>query len=231
MEASLVSVPVTACLKYMRFIDHINLNFNNNMPTAAVFLDIEKAFDTTWHLGLLYKLWESKFLIILIKLITCFLSHRKFRVSIEEEKSTPRYIKTGVPRSPILSPTLYSAYIYIYIYTVYISDTPQTPGDRKESYVLRKLLQRDLSATEMWCERWNTKISEDKTQAIYFSHRLMPPQAHPTLNGRNIFFFSHVKYIGVISDKRVTWRLDIEMIEANVFRTCIRIYSLFKSKR
>jgi hypothetical protein len=26
------------------------------MSTAAVFLDIEKAFDTTWHPGLLYKL-------------------------------------------------------------------------------------------------------------------------------------------------------------------------------
>jgi hypothetical protein len=25
------------------------------MSTAAVFLDIKKAFDTTWHSGLLYK--------------------------------------------------------------------------------------------------------------------------------------------------------------------------------
>jgi hypothetical protein len=26
------------------------------MSTAAVFFDIERAFDTTWHFGLLYKL-------------------------------------------------------------------------------------------------------------------------------------------------------------------------------
>jgi hypothetical protein len=37
-------------------MDHVTLNFNNNMSMAAVFFDIEKAFDTTWHLGLPYKL-------------------------------------------------------------------------------------------------------------------------------------------------------------------------------
>jgi hypothetical protein len=42
-------------LQCMRLLDHVTLNFNN-MSMAVVFLGIEKAFDTTWHLGLLYKL-------------------------------------------------------------------------------------------------------------------------------------------------------------------------------
>jgi hypothetical protein len=33
-------------LQCMRLTDHVSLNFNNNMSTAAVFFDIEKAFDT-----------------------------------------------------------------------------------------------------------------------------------------------------------------------------------------
>jgi hypothetical protein len=40
-------------LQCMRLADHVTLNFNSNMSTAAVFLDIEKAFDTTWHPGFL----------------------------------------------------------------------------------------------------------------------------------------------------------------------------------
>jgi hypothetical protein len=41
-------------LQCMRLTDHVTLNVNNNnMSTAAVFSDIEKAFDTTWHNGLL----------------------------------------------------------------------------------------------------------------------------------------------------------------------------------
>jgi hypothetical protein len=34
-------------LQCMKLTDHGSLNFNNNMSTAAVFLDIEKAFDKT----------------------------------------------------------------------------------------------------------------------------------------------------------------------------------------
>jgi hypothetical protein len=131
------------------------------------------------------------------------------------------------------------------LYSLYINDTPQTPRvylglfandtciyatDCNEVYVLRKL-QRELSAIETWSERWNIKINEDKTQAIYFSYRFGPPEAHLTLNGWNIPFVNHVKYLGVIGDKTITWSLHIDMNEAKAFRTFIRIYSLFKSER
>jgi hypothetical protein len=82
-------------------------------------------------------------------------------------------------------------------------------------------MQRGLSAIETWSERWNIKINEDTTQAIYFSHRLRHSKVNLTLNGRNITFVNQVKYLGVIFDKRITWRLHIEMIEA--FRTFFRI--------
>jgi hypothetical protein len=59
--------------------------------------------------------------------------------------------------------------------------------------------------------------------------RLRPPEAHPTLNRSNITFVNRVKYFGVILDKRITWRLHLEIIEA--FRTFDRIYSPLKSER
>jgi hypothetical protein len=196
------------------------------------------AFDTTWHPGLLYNLSNLKFSASLIKLISLFLSQRKFRVSVEGEISTPRYMQAGVPQGSVLSPTLYN---------LYINDIPQTAGvnlalfaddtclyatDRIEGYVLRKI-QHGLNCMMDWCERWNIKINEEKTRAIYFTHRNRPPNSpHSlTLNGRNIPFVNSVKYLGVIFDKGMTWRLHIEMIEAKAFRTFIRMYSLFKSER
>jgi hypothetical protein len=70
--------------------DHVTLNFNSKMSTAAVFLDIEKAFDTTWHSGLLYKLSELEFSTSLIKLIASFLTDRKFKVLVEGELTTEK---------------------------------------------------------------------------------------------------------------------------------------------
>jgi hypothetical protein len=98
-------------------MDHVTLNFNNNMSTAAVFLDIEKSLDTKRHLGLLYKLSNLKFLISLMKLF--FPSQRKFTVLVKGEISTPRDIHAGVPQGSILSPTLQS---------IFINDAPQTLG-------------------------------------------------------------------------------------------------------
>ncbi|PNF42024.1 hypothetical protein B7P43_G12302 [Cryptotermes secundus] len=178
-------------LQCMRLADHVTLNFNNKMSTAAVFLDIEKAFDTTWHSGFLCKLSNLEFSNSLTKLIGSFLSKRKFRVSVEGEMSTPREMQAGVPQGSVLPLTLFN---------LYINDAPQTHGvnlalfaddtclyatDRKEGFIVRKL-QRGLSSMETWCERWNKKINEDKTQGIYFSRGRRPSESCLTLNGRNI---------------------------------------------
>jgi hypothetical protein len=148
-------------------MDHMTLNFNN-MSTAAVFLDIEKAFDATWLSDLLYHVSKLEFSASLVKLINSFLSQHKFSVLVEYEMSTPREMWAEVPQGSVMSPTLYG---------MYINAAPQTPGvylvlfgddtclyetDRKEGFVVRKL-QHGLSSVETWCECWNIKINEDKS--------------------------------------------------------------------
>jgi hypothetical protein len=50
------------------------------------------------------------------------------------------------------------------------------------------------------------------------------------LNGRNIPFVNSVKYLGVIFDRRMTWRPHIEKIAAKALGTYIRTYSILKIK-
>jgi hypothetical protein len=219
-------------LQCMRQTDHVTLNFNN-MSMAAVFLDIKKAFDTTWHNGLLHKLSKMYFSASLIKLVSSFLSNRKFSGSMEGEMSTPKIIKARVPQGSVLSPTLFK---------MYINDMPQAIGvhlalfaddtclyaiECKDGYVLRKL-QRGLNSMVEWSKRWNIKLNEDKTQAIYYSHRIRLPGSLLTINGLIIPFVNNVKYLSVIFDRKITWRLHIKTIETKAFRAFIRTYFLFK---
>jgi hypothetical protein len=113
---------------------------------------------------------------------------------------------------------------------LFADDTCLYATDRKEGYVLRKI-QRGLDSMAVWCKLWNIKMNEDNTRAIYFTRRNRPPDSLLILNGRNIPFVNSVKYLGVLFDKRMTWRVHIQIIEAKAFRTFIRIYSLSKSER
>jgi hypothetical protein len=121
MQVSLVSVPITAWhFNVWDLMDHVTLNFNNNMSMAAVFLDIEKTCDTRWHLGLLYKLSKLKFVISLINPISSSLSQRKFKrlsqrwtVYAKEHKSWGATSFRPVPHT---------------VQYIYINDMPPTPG-------------------------------------------------------------------------------------------------------
>jgi hypothetical protein len=100
----------------MTLTDRVTLNFNNNLATAAAFLE---AFHTTWQPGLLYKLLKLNLPVSMVKIISSFLAVRKCNVSVEDELSTFSDIQAGVPKYSVLSPVPYN---------LYISDAPQTPG-------------------------------------------------------------------------------------------------------
>jgi hypothetical protein len=140
-----------------------------------------------------------------------------------------------VPQGSVLAPVLYR---------LYINDVPAAPGihlslfaddtcvyatEKHERRVLNKL-QRGLIAVGSWCHRWNIKINEGKSQAIYFSRRRRMPEDDLQLNGRNVPFVNSVKYLDVIFGRRMTWRVHIEKTAAKALGTYIKTYSMYKGK-
>jgi hypothetical protein len=111
---------------------------------------------------------------------------------------------------------------------LFADDTCVYATEKHELRVLYKL-QRGLTAVESWCQRWNIKINEGKTEVIYFSKRRRMPGDDLQLNGRNIPLVNSVEYLGVIFDRRMTWRLHIEKMTAKALGTYIRTYSIFRS--
>lgn len=79
--------------------------------TGIILLDIEKAFDSVWHDGLIHKLVKFGFPIYIVKLVKSFLEDRMFSVSINGTLSAPKNIPAGAPQGSVLSPTLYNIFI------------------------------------------------------------------------------------------------------------------------
>jgi hypothetical protein len=82
-----------------------------------VFLDVEKAFDSVWHEGLLLKLVISNCYLYLTKIIASFISGRSFHVSVNKTDSVIHHISCGVPQGAILSLSLYN---------FFTADSPQS---------------------------------------------------------------------------------------------------------
>jgi hypothetical protein len=95
----------------LRIMESISLGFHQNCATGMVLLDIQKAFDSFWHNGILHKLYVLNLPIHLCKLIKSFLENRNFFVQLHNSKSKSYEIPAGVPQGSLLSPTLFNWFI------------------------------------------------------------------------------------------------------------------------
>ena len=78
-----------------------------NRPGVAVFIDVEKAFDSVWHNRLRYKLMNSVLPNKIIRLMSLFISDRTITVKINDEVSDKVKLNAGTPQWSVLSPLLF----------------------------------------------------------------------------------------------------------------------------
>lgn len=78
---------------------------------GLILLGIEKAFDSIWHDGLIYKLIKMKFPMYLIRLINSFIRNRRFAVHINDSISNTVNISAGLAQGSCISPVLYAIFV------------------------------------------------------------------------------------------------------------------------
>ena len=90
--------------------DRIARAFSRSGATRAMALDISKAFDRTWHAGLLQKLQSCGISRQIFGLISSFLSNRRLRAILGGKSSQEYPVNAGLPPGSILSPTIFLPY-------------------------------------------------------------------------------------------------------------------------
>lgn len=218
----------------LRVVELASEGLQHGQPTAAIFLDIAKAFDKVSHTGLIYKLIQLKVPDTIIHLLHNYLSDRLFTVRIQNNFSSFKSITAGVLQGSILAPLMYSLYTNdiprtdLTTLALYADDTAILATDPHLNSTA-KFIQHHLDALETWCNNWKIKINPTKSQAICFTRSYKtPPRLY--LHNQAIDWGDTAKYLGVTLDKRLTWRTHIINTKNKVIAKTNQIEMLLYSR-
>lgn len=180
--------------------------------SGMILLDIEKAFDSIWHDGLIFKLIKLKIPSYLLKIIDSFIRDRKFAVQVNNHRSREISIPAGLAQGTCISPILYSLFVADIPtqsentqIALYADDTAIYTSAKHSNTIVRKLNEA-LSTLQQFFHKWKIKINANKTQAIIFPFNRSRHRV-PSVTFKNdqipIEISKSVKYLGVVYDHKL----------------------------
>jgi hypothetical protein len=202
----------------LKFQTDIVQNLRQKKSTVACFLDVEKAFDSVWVKGLLFKLNRIGLPIYLKKILHSFLSDRYLIIWLDNEKSEYVQVLSGVPQGTILGPKLYNLFIHDFPHerisnnnnitskTILLADDTNTFAHHESPKQALNKIKDHVNEITSYYEKWGINININKSQLICFRNasgkgkrNAVKESKNLKLNIRNtdVLVSNNVKWLGV----------------------------------
>jgi hypothetical protein len=211
----------------LHVMNQIYQNLENKQVTAALFIDLTKAFDCLHHPLLLLKLRKMGFSENFLTLMTSYLSNRFQYVQLENTTSSLVPITKGVFQGSKLAATLFIIYINsifnlplngkLFLYADDITIVYKA-NDRND---LKLRMEYDLQVLDIWltCHymRMNTAktnyiLFHGKTRLDYFTQNALNIKLNDQLINRVDCF----KYLGLWIDEELNFHRHVEHVKSKI---------------
>ena len=193
-----------------RLTQRILDGFQRGEHTAAVFIDLQQAYDRVWRRGLFLKMQNLGIQGKLYSWIKSFLTDRLIQTQMNDTLSSKAVLEEGLPQGSALSCTLF---------LIFINDLPDLLKAEKALFaddlviwrtsgsniINQRRLQEDLTALEEYCNFWKLKVNASKTVYTLFtkSHKEAKRKLRLLINGNELTKEENPVYLGVTLDRQL----------------------------
>ena len=191
--------------------------FQEGLYTAALFLDLSKAFDTLEHSVLLKKLEKYGIRGICLSWFESYLSDREIRVKCQVassgriEYSDYQTVNFGTPQGSCLGPLIFLLFtndLYLHLNhsasILFADDTTLYKTHRNLNY-LRWSLQEDMNTLIDWFRANKLTLNIDKTICILFQPNGSKKEFDIDLDGIKIKSSKTTRFLGMLLDDHLNW--------------------------
>lgn len=236
-----------------KLVSDINWALIENECLGACLIDLEKAFDTVWQEGLIFKLKKYKFPLNLIKLIWSMIKDRSFVTTCNNITSKKKYVlSNGLQQGTINAPILFNIFTADLLrlfgpdntkcsLIAYADDLIVYNAGRKPDTIKNNLQLAINKIFDMYVT-WKLRVNTEKCETILFRPSVKKAK-HPIpiqyknfmlkdeITGNNAIKHKKiVRYLGIQLDERLLFDKHIELQLTKAKKTFISLGKLFYSK-
>ena len=223
----------------IRLLEESTMGFNDGKVTIAAFLDIEKAFDTMWIDGLIYKMLKFNFPHYLIRIVSSYLRDRIFRVRLGNQLSDPITVNDGVPQGSVLGPLLFIIFLadlptHLNTTLTVFADDTSIFSTRSSQSRAKSNVQSHLYRLQRYYQMWKIRVNVEKSEALFIqkSNRLNAINENfysLEMNGSKIPYKKSIRFLGYYVQPNLKHNEHVNRILLKVYTGLHKLYPVMNA--